>query len=183
MPKTENAPQPSIFGFLIAAMNGLGSALIIVITMMICADIIGRGFFGTPVAGVAEMVSLTIVAIVFLQLGQAVRTNTLARTNIVLDTVKRRSPRLARVINGFYDLAAATLFSLLLYGSWGKLVDTWTSNEHVGTYGLFVAPVWPVSVVVVIGAATAAMQFLVLAYGNFSGKTDPNALPEDSDIS
>ena len=182
MPETENQQQPSNFGFLIAAMNGLGSALIIVITLMICADIIGRGFFGTPVAGVAEMVSLTIVAIVFLQLGQAVRTNTLARTNIVLNAVQRRSPRLAELINGLYDLAAATLFLVLLYGSWGKLVDTWTSNEHVGTYGLFVAPVWPVSVVVVIGSATAALQFLVLAYRNFSPKNNQKAQSKDGDM-
>lgn len=144
-------------------MNGLGSLLIIVITLMICADILGRGFFGTPVAGVAEMVSLTIVAVVFLQLGQAVRSNALARTDMVLSAVRRRSPIAAHLIDSLYCVVAFILFSTLFYGSSGKLVDSWTSDEHVGVYGLFVAPVWPVSAVVVVGSAAAALQFLIHA--------------------
>lgn len=169
MNTNEQAEQKTgIFGLAIAAMNGLGSVLIIAITLIICADIVGRGFFGTPVAGVAEMVSLAIVAVVFLQLGQAVRSNALARTDIVLTAIGRRWPGAARVIEGAYCAIAALLFSALVYGSWGKLLDTWSSNEHVGVYGLFVAPVWPVSALVVAGSATAALQFMIQAVGHWA---------------
>lgn len=161
--KAQNGHKPRVFGLAVAAMNGFGSILIIAITLVICADILGRGIFGTPIAGVAEMVSLAIVAVVFLQLGQAVRSNALARTDIVLSAIRRRSPSLANLIDGIYCAVAALLFAALFYGSWGKLLDTWSSNEHVGVYGLFVAPVWPVSGLVVLGSATASLQFLIHA--------------------
>jgi TRAP-type mannitol/chloroaromatic compound transport system permease small subunit len=115
--------------------------MIIAVTLLICADIVGRSFFGSPVAGVAEIVSLSIVAIVFLQLGHAIKAGALARTDIFLTAVRKRSPRAGAFINGLFFLVATLLFVVLFYGSWGKLIDAWTSNEHVGVYGLFVTPV------------------------------------------
>lgn len=156
-----------LVGTVIAAMNGAGSVLIIFITVMICADIVGRGLFSTPVAGVAEMVSLAIVAVVFLQLAQAVRSNALARSDLVLSAIQRRSAVAARMVESVYCLVAVLLFGALVYGALGKLADTWASNEHVGVYGLFVAPVWPISAIVVVGSAAAALQFALHAYAHF----------------
>lgn len=166
-PKTRERQDAGLLALTIAAMNGLGSVLIIAITLVICADIVGRGLFGKPLAGVAEMVSLAIVAVVFLQLGQAVRSNALTRTDIVLSAIRRRSPAAAEMVDGLYCAVAALLFLALLYGSWGKLLDVWSSGEHVGVYGLFVVPVWPVSVLVVLGSATASLQFLLHALGHW----------------
>lgn len=167
------AHKPGIWGWAIAGMNGLGSVLIIAITAVICADIVSRGLLGKPVAGVAEMVSLAIVAVVFLQLGQAVRSNALARTDIFLSAIRRRSPGAAHAIECFYCAVGVLLFSALAYGSWGKLTDAWSSNEHVGVYGLFVAPVWPVAALVVVGSGTAALQFLVHAVGHLRSAHSP----------
>ena len=156
----------SAIGSLIAIMNGAGSALIVVITLLICADIIGRGVFNSPVAGVAEMVSLSIVAIVFLQLAQAVRSNALARTDILLSAVEQKSPRLGALLHTIYDVIAALLFSALAYGSFARFLDAWSSNEHVGVYGLFTAPVWPVVAIVVLGSTIAVLQFILHAIRN-----------------
>ena len=150
-------------GIVMAVLNGIGSLLILAMTALICADIVSRAVFAVPVAGVAELVSLSIVAVVFLQLGQAVRSHSLAQTGIVLNALRRRVPRLEALLQCLYCLAAALVFAALFYGVWFKLQDAWTSNEHVGVYGLFVAPVWPVYTVILIGSAAAAIQFALHA--------------------
>ena len=86
---TKGKPRTG-FATSLVIMNVVGSLLIVVITLLICSDIIGRSFFNTPVAGVAEVVSLAIVAIVFLQLGQAVYANALTRTDIFLSAIRKR---------------------------------------------------------------------------------------------
>lgn len=149
-----------------ALLNGVGSLLILAMTVLICADILGRAVFGVPVAGVAELVSLSIVAVVFLQLGQAVRSHSLAQTGIVLDSLSVRAPRLGALLQCFYGLVAVLVFAALFYGVWFKLQDAWTSNEHVGVYGLFVAPIWPVYAVILVGSAAAIVQFGVHAWGD-----------------
>ena len=48
-------------------MNVCGTALILGLMLLIGADVAGRNLMGRPVPGVPEMVALSIVAIVFLQ--------------------------------------------------------------------------------------------------------------------
>ena len=54
-------------------LNVLGTLLIVALMILINSDVIGRQVFLSPISGVPEMVSLSIVAIVFLQVGQAFR--------------------------------------------------------------------------------------------------------------
>ena len=160
-------PRRTPVGAVMAVLNGIGSILILIMTVLICADIFSRSFLGRPVAGVAEMISLSIVAVVFFQIGHAVRTNALARTELVSGFLKRRSPRFEALLQSFYALVAVLVFAILAYGIWSKLIDAWISDEHVGVYGLFVAPVWPVFVVIVVGSAAAALQFCIHLCGHF----------------
>lgn len=154
-------PRPSVVGRAMAVLNGFGSVLILLMAALICADVISRALLGKPVAGVAELISLSIVAVVFLQIGQAVRAGALARTELATSYLSRRAPRIEALLQAFYALVAALVFAVLVYGVWFKLVDAWASNEHAGVYGIFVAPVWPVYAVVVLGSFAAASQFLL----------------------
>src|SRR5690606_9515711 len=49
-------------------LNVIGTLLIVAIMVLVNVDVIGRGAFDAPVAGVPELVSMSIVAIVFLQI-------------------------------------------------------------------------------------------------------------------
>ena len=162
------APKTSWIGRIMAGLNGVGAILILAMAILICADIISRSFFGKPVAGVAEMIGLSIVAVVFLQMGQAVRANALARTELLTDTLKQRAPRAEALLQAVYSFIGAVFFAVLVYGIWFKLVDAWTSDEHTGVYGLFVAPVWPVYATIVLGSFAAGVQFLAHMIGHFS---------------
>lgn len=168
-------PTRSVVGVLMATLNGLGSLLILAMAVLICADIASRSLFDRPIAGVAEMVSLSIVAIVFLQAGQAVRTQSLARVELFTNFLHKRSPRLAGLLQSVFSAIAVLVFAALVYGVSSKLADAWSSNEHVGVYGLFVAPVWPVYAVVTIGSAAAALQFGLHAWGDLVRALGPSS--------
>lgn len=162
------APKTPWIGRIMGGLNGVGAVLILAMAVLICSDIIGRSFFGQPVAGVAEMIRLAIVAVVFLQVGQAVRANALARTELLTSALKKRAPRAEALLQAFYSFIGALFFAVIVFGIWFRLVDAWTSDEHAGVYGLFVVPVWPVYATIVLGSFAAGIQFLVHMIGHLS---------------
>jgi hypothetical protein len=52
-------------------LNATGVVWVFALTFLICADIIARTVFDAPIAGVTEIVSLSLVATVFLMVGYA----------------------------------------------------------------------------------------------------------------
>ncbi|MDA4848444.1 TRAP transporter small permease subunit [Hoeflea poritis] len=162
------APKASWLGRLMAGLSGIGSVLILAMAALICADIVSRSFLGKPIAGVAEMISLSIVAVVFLQVGQTVRAHALARTELLTNGLRNRSPRIEALLQAVYALVGALFFAVLVYGVSFKLRDAWTAGEHAGVYGLFVVPVWPVYAVIVLGSFAAGIQFLIHMVGYLS---------------
>ena len=77
-----------------SALNIAGTLLIVAVMLLVNADVIGRGAFDAPVSGVPEMVSMSIVAIVFLQIAQTFRTGRLTRTELLLGGLQK--PQSAR---------------------------------------------------------------------------------------
>jgi len=82
------------FGSLVVLLNSIGTGWIFVLLILINADIIGRSLFNKPVRGVTEIVGMTIVAYVFLQLSHAIKVGRLTRSDIILSRL-RDSPSLS----------------------------------------------------------------------------------------
>ena len=53
------------------------------LTFLILADVIGRGVFSAPINGTAELVTASIVIIVFLQAGYAIRSRSMLRADFL----------------------------------------------------------------------------------------------------
>ena len=79
-------------------LNVIGTLLILALMILINSDIIGREVFLSPVSGVPEMVSMSIVAIVFLQVGQAFRMGRFTRTDALIDALERSVPRVRALL-------------------------------------------------------------------------------------
>ena len=76
------------------ALNVLGTLLILALMILINSDVIGRGVFLSPVSGVPEpRFHASIVAIVFLQVGQAFRMGRFTRTDALINVLEKRAPR------------------------------------------------------------------------------------------
>lgn len=151
------------FAAFVSALNGAGSVLIFGLVVLINLDIIARFVFNAPISGVTELVELSIVAIVFLQIGDAVRAGRLTRSDGLYLRLCERRPRLGHVLGACFDIAGAIFFVAIVIGGIPRLFDAWQRGYFSGIRGVFVVPVWPVRLVLVTGALTAAVVFLTLA--------------------
>jgi len=147
----------------IAVLNAIGTAGIFLLMILINADVIRRGLINAPIRGVEEIVSLTIVAIVFLQAGHTLATGRLTRSDAFFDALKRRQPRLAAGLGALFDLTGAALFAVLFWASYPLFTRAWRDDLFIGAQGDFTAPIWPVKLVVLIGCVALTLQFLVFA--------------------
>jgi TRAP-type mannitol/chloroaromatic compound transport system permease small subunit len=53
---------------------------------------------------------------------------------------------------------------VIAYATWPLLTRAWVDAEFLGVQGVFTFPTWPMRAVVVLGAALAAVQYLLLAW-------------------
>ena len=154
------------FSVFVAGLNTLGTTLIFAMVILINVDVFSRFLFNAPIDGVKELVELSIVAIVFLQLGDAVRNGRLTRSDGLYLKLQERNPRLGHLLGVFFDLAGAAFFVTIIAGSVPRFVDAWERGFYSGNQGIFVVPVWPVRLILVIGAVTVVFVFLGLAWRN-----------------
>ena len=150
----------SAFLRLISFMNGAGVVWVFALTFLICADITGRTVFDSPIRGVPEMVSLSLVACVFLQLAYAIHQSRLTRAEVLLGRIDRNNPRLAHDWRGLIGFVGFALFVLIAIGMWPDLLRAFRTGEFAGVEGLFTITVWPIKLIVVAGAVVAAIECL-----------------------
>lgn len=141
-----------------AGLNVVGTLLIVAIMVLINTDVLGRSLFGAPVSGVPEIVSMSIVAIVFLQVAQAFRKGRLTRSEAVLNFVGARSGRARLTMELVFSLAAIALTWQLIRASLPLFEKAWVRNTFQGTVGDFTAPIWPVKLIILIGCAALLVQ-------------------------
>ena len=146
--------------------NILGTMLIVGLVLIICVDVIGRETLGAPLSGVPEMVSLSIVAIVFLQVPQAFKAGRLTRSDGLINA---RRPQLARAMETLFELLGALVVGTILYAHWPILTRSIARGDFVGSVGNFTFPTWPVKLAIFAGALLLLLQFLARILRRFSG--------------
>ncbi len=165
---TKASPQGGAFTLalnaVLSGMNALGSLWILVLVLIINADALGRKLFAHPLDGVIEITELSLVGIIFLQLGDATRKGRLTRSDGFLGIVQRRRPFIGRCMGGGFDLLGAVFMGLVFWGSVPLLIESIREDFYVGVQGIITIPVWPVKLVIVVGAAVTLLQFLVFAW-------------------
>jgi len=112
---------------LVGVLNAAGVVWVFALMFLISADITARTVFDDPIAGVTEMVSLSLVACVFLQLAHAVLHGRLMRVEMFLMPLERRAPAAASAWRASYALLGLALLVALVLGSWPDLTSAWTS--------------------------------------------------------
>ncbi len=158
------SPVVAVWRGALAIMNGAGSLWILALMVLINLDVIGRGLLGSPIRGVPEIVGLSIVGIVFLQLAYASGSGRLTRSEALLELVRRTAPRLAHLLDAMFHLAGAVMFAIIAHISLPLFLRSWHGIDYIGVAGYFTAPTWPVKLIIVIGAACAAIEFLRRAW-------------------
>jgi TRAP-type mannitol/chloroaromatic compound transport system permease small subunit len=110
---------------------------------------------------------MSIVACVFLQIAHTLKVGRLTRSDILLNALQRRLPKVRQFCEGIYHLVGACLLIILFSASIPLFTRAWQINEYVGAEGDFMAPVWPVKLIILIGCVAGSLQFLLMAARNF----------------
>lgn len=150
----------SRFTQLTSWMNGFGTLWVFGLMFLICADVLGRTVFSQPIRGVAEIVALSITGCVFLQLANALRRGRLTRADVLIGWLDRHRPRAGAGFHLAFSVVGAVALTLVCYGTWPDLTSAWRTSEFVGVQGGFMAPVWPLKLAIVLGAAATAVEYV-----------------------
>ena len=130
------------------------------LVFLVLGDIVGRGAFDAPIYGTVEMVSASVVIIVFLQAGYAIRSRSMLRADFL---VIHLPDRVQRVLLAFGYLLGAAFFLMIITGGWEESIRSYVEGEFEGEGALRV-PSWPARWTVIVGSALALINYCVMAY-------------------
>ncbi len=157
--RTERSLWLGLLDRVASAMNIAGSALILMLMILIGLDVAGRKLLAAPVPGVPEMVSLSIVAIVFLQSPRTLLAGRMVRSTALRDLLMRRAPRVALILEDIWDIIGLCVLATIAWSTWPTLVRDWERDTFVGAVGSFTAPVWPVKTTILAGCIMLVLLF------------------------
>jgi TRAP-type C4-dicarboxylate transport system permease small subunit len=141
------------------ALAAVGTVWIFLIMLLIVADVLGRNFFNSPITGVSEFAARSVASIVFLQLGAAVGSGRMTRSDFVLQWLARRQPAWHTALEVANVVAGGLLFAALAWIAWPELTRAIDSSEFMGVQGVFTMVTWPFRALIVLGAAFAALCY------------------------
>jgi len=163
----QQSGRPGAFDRLVVGMNALGSFWILLLVLLVTSDALGRTFLNYPIQGTHEMIQISVVGIVFLQLADTIRTGRLTRSDSILGILNLQWPRFGAALQCSFYLLGAVFMGIGLWGSIPLLKEAIERGSYIGNDGIFTAPVWPVKTIIVVGLSVCLIQFLPLAIASF----------------
>ena len=161
----------SKFLMVVAAAGAFGLAFLVM------ANIVGRYVFDSPIDGTAEIVAASIVIIVFLQVGYAIRSRSMLKADFLVIHLPEAVQRIFLAIG--YFLGAA-FFLMIITGGWEESILSYVEGEYEGEGARQVAS-WPARWTVLIGSGVAMINYLVMAYIDvFSPEMLDSEVPDDA---
>ncbi|MGE0257005.1 MAG: TRAP transporter small permease [Alphaproteobacteria bacterium] len=146
-------------------MENISKALMVVAAMWafvlsfyILVDVIARNI-DMPIQGTSEIVTNSIVVVVFLQLAYGVHLRAMIRADFLMNFI---GPGLQRWFNLVGYVVAAAFFFAVVYGSYRGAFDAWLTGQFEGEGALRV-PTWPARFAVVAGCFLAGINYILLA--------------------
>ena len=166
-------PVSRLFNNWIFTLSGIGTVWIFLLMVIINADILSRGLLDVSIDGVTEIVELSIVGIVFLQLGDAVASGRLISSDGLYNKMVSDYPRVGHALGIIFDLSGAAFFGAILVGIYPLFIDSYTRGYFAGTEGIFTVPLWPIRLLLVTCCITIILVFLQLAWRHLLGIVNP----------
>ena len=112
-----------------------------------------------PISGTKEIVANSVVMIVFLQIGFAIRSGAMLRADFIVTALPKSFQKILLFIA---LLLGAVLFFFLMKAGIKLAIRSFVNGEFDGEGALRV-PVWPTRWMVVFGAGLAGINYLILS--------------------
>lgn len=160
------APVRGAVAGVVLAANSIASAWIFVLMILVTADIVARFALNAPISGVTEIVEISILSVLYLQVTHALKTGRITRSDALYTMLRRKAPWLGESLGFLFHIAGAALAVVLIIGGWPQWIRAFEGNYFVGNVGVFTFPQWPQKFLLVAGSALIAIQFVLLAADN-----------------
>jgi len=144
-------------------LSGLASVWIFVIMILVTLDIILRFAFGGPLSGVTEIVEISIVIILFMQATHALKVGRITRSDAFFTSILQKFPKVGNAMGALFNFAGFALMMVIVVQGWPKWLQALERGYFVGNTGVFTFPEWPQRLMIVVGCAAMAVQFLLMS--------------------
>ena len=158
-----------IFDWIVLVSNAVASGWIFLLMLLITLDIVLRFAFNAPLSGTTEIVEISIVTILYLQLAHTLKVGRVTRSDALFGAILRKWPAIGHLMGVFFHLAGVGLMVAIVYGGWPKWIQPYDGGHFVGNVGVFTFPEWPQRLVLVIGCTMLAIQFFLAVVDNIRG--------------
>lgn len=122
------------------------------------ADIVLRST-NSPISGTKEIVANSVVIIVFMQVGYAVRSGSMLRADFLVLMMPKPVQKGLQI---FALVLGAAFFFYLLSAAVEPALKSFRRGEFDGA-GVLQVPVWPAKFAIVVGAALAGLNYVLLS--------------------
>lgn len=144
-----------IIEFITRWLNWLAAIAVIVVMLIVCANVIGRGFFAKPVKGTVEIVGLLGGVII----AWAISYTQIIKGHIRIDLLMERFPsRFQHIVDSVMYLMTFLLFCII---SWQTIVFARAKSETGELSEVLKMPITPFAYVVAIGCIALTMVLLL----------------------
>ncbi len=174
MQSTADRVTTSIFDRLVISMNVVGALWVLFLVLLMNFDAFGRSFLNWPIAGVVEIVAISMALIVFCQLADTIRLGKLTRSDGYVAMWLDGGTLGGKLAVAAMEVLGVIFMLLIVIGTFPLMVKAFNSGVYIGTRGVFSFPDWPIKAVVVVGATVAAACFAIRAARILAGK-NPNS--------
>jgi len=141
-------------------LNVISAVWLASVALLILYDVGGRELFGAPFHGTNEIVSNSVLSILFLQLPLSILNRSSLRTTIIYGGLSTKRKGYVDAIS--YTLAGL-LFLVIAVGSWPNMIEAWEILEQEGS-GVIEIPVYPIRSLVVFVSAVGVFVCGLLVY-------------------
>lgn len=145
----------ALFDRLLSSLNIIASLAVVGIMFLIAADVIGRAGFNRSVAGVPEIVKVSIVCIVWLQMAHTLRRGGHLQSSLIFGVLPSSMQRIVSALN---CLAGIAVFGLIAWYASDDVLKTFQRGTFEGEHPVRI-PVWPIWAILVLGAALTAIEY------------------------
>lgn len=177
VPETERPVLARAWGWLVEGLAAIGTVMICLLMIIICADIVARNAMGSSLPLISELGALLLVMIVALQLATTVRADRLARTEIFFTGFRDGFPRAGSLLSAVFNIVGAAVVGGIAWSTVHILGKDLDSGEFIGVTGIATLVVWPFRVLILVGMTVAALEFARQAFADlwrtWTGRTAP----------
>lgn len=154
-------------GRVLTACNLAAGAMTVLLTLLICLDVLSRLLFSVPLLGVPEMVKVGIICIVWLQIGYTLRIGKHLRSDSLVGYLPGWLQRALEILNALIGILL--LAAIAQYG-WAQTVKSWTGGVFEGEKPVRI-PVWPIWLILTAGSGLTAAEYALQALGLIVGRS------------